>query len=214
MSHGVEVDVPRSYFVRLYFLMAVCNGRATTGAHLATLSGTLSMEIACTPSSKDCGSGWVSESVGLGWVHGNRPLDKRKLHFEFVKGHIVLLRKQKGDQQKFKSRRPITLLNVIYKIVAKAYQTRLAQVLTSLISPQQTACVQGRNIHHGIFTSECLHYAELSGLDHIIAKLDINKAYHRVEWEYLVQYLIKIGFGPNFVVLLKRPLRMQPQQSE
>jgi hypothetical protein len=73
MFHGVEVDVPRSYFVRLYLLMAVCNGRAATGSHLATLGGTFSMEIACTPSTENFVSGWVSELVGLGWVHGNRP---------------------------------------------------------------------------------------------------------------------------------------------
>jgi hypothetical protein len=115
-----------------------------------------------------------------------------------------LLQKKKGDQRRFENQRPITLLNAIYKIASKVYQIWLTEVLPSLISPQQVACVQGRNIHHGLlFMNKCLHFAELSSLDHVLAKLDINKAFDYVEWPFMLQLLEKLGFGTKFLLFLK-----------
>lgn len=81
----------------------------------------------------------------------------------FSLGLIVLLPK-KGDQHFLSNKRPITLLNVAYKIGAKALQRRLTPILQRVISPQQSAFFPGRNIHHSlVMLGEILHQANLSG---------------------------------------------------
>lgn len=62
-------------------------------------------------------------------------------------GMIVLLPKT-NDQRHLLNRRPITLLNVAYKIAAKVFQMRLSPILQQVISPEQLAFLPGRNIQH------------------------------------------------------------------
>lgn len=77
---------------------------------------------------------------------------------EFMtQGAIVLLQK-KSDQRRLCNKRPITLLNSIYKIGAKAMQLRVTLILQRTISSQQSAFLPGRNIHHALLLmSEMLH---------------------------------------------------------
>ena len=120
------------------------------------------------------------------------------MHVAFTKGCIVLLRK-KGDKKLLINKRPVTMLNVIYKILAKAYQLRLITVLNRYITQQQTACIPGRNIHHStLLLSELIHFAQLSGVDHMLLKLDVLKAFDMLEWPFLLSLLERISFGPKF----------------
>lgn len=66
-----------------------------------------------------------------------------------TKGDIVLLPK-KSDQRLLSNKRPITLLNSIYKIGAKAMQLRITPILQRTMSSQQYAFLPGRNIHHAM----------------------------------------------------------------
>lgn len=117
------------------------------------------------------------------------------LHRRFTCGFIVLLKK-KGDQRFLSNKRPITLLNVIYKIAAKAFQLRLIPILQDFITTQQSAFLPGRNIHHSIlFTNELLHQAEQSGENFILLKLDIIKAFDKIEWTFLLALLNRLGFN-------------------
>lgn len=114
-------------------------------------------------------------------------------------GHIVLIPK-KGDQFLVSNKHPLTLLNVIYKIWAKAYQLRLSKVLNRFISYHQSAFLPGRSIHHSVLLrNEILHRVALSGLDFALLKLDICKAFDKTEWDFLIALLEHIGFGPNFI---------------
>lgn len=72
-------------------------------------------------------------------MHG---LTTGTLHMDFTKGFIVLVCK-KGDQHFLTNKRPVTLLNVIYKICAKVLQLRLIPILEGFISCQQFAFLPG-----------------------------------------------------------------------
>ncbi|KAL3702498.1 hypothetical protein R1sor_020520 [Riccia sorocarpa] len=60
-------------------------------------------------------------------------LENSQLPPSFTAGDIVLLPKE-GDQTKLQNKRPITLLNAGYKIVAKLLQNRLAPILQEIVS--------------------------------------------------------------------------------
>lgn len=82
--------------------------------------------------------------------------------------------------------RPISLCNVIYKVIAKSLVNRLKTVLSEVISKNQSAFVLERLITNNIVAAyEVLHSMKTWQKDKVgsmALKLDIFKAYDRVEW--------------------------------
>ena len=111
--------------------------------------------------------------------------------------HIVLIPKIKSPK-KMSNFKPISLCNVIYKIISKVLANKLKQILPYLISLTQRAFVPGRLITDNILVAyECLHamHGHKKGKKCSLAlKLDISKAYDRVEWDFLKGIMDKMGF--------------------
>ncbi|XP_024190158.1 uncharacterized protein LOC112194141 [Rosa chinensis] len=102
--------------------------------------------------------------------------------------------------------RPIALCNVIYKIASKVIANRLKSFLPDIISPQQSAFVPNRLItDNTLVASELAHYMHKlrRGQEGFLAlKLDISKAYDRLEWGFLQRIMIKMGFAEQWVALI------------
>ncbi|CAN0886591.1 Transposon TX1 uncharacterized 149 kDa protein [Linum grandiflorum] len=85
--------------------------------------------------------------------------------------------------------RPIGLCQMPYKIIAKLMAGRLATVLPLIVSETQNGFVQNREISDNVLIAhEVMHYLKRKkkGKSYFIAlKLDMEKAYDRVEWPYL-----------------------------
>ena len=102
--------------------------------------------------------------------------------------NIVLIPKVK-TLEKISDFRPISLCNVIYKIISKVLANRLKQIFPDIISPTQSAFVLGRMITDNVLVAyETLHtmHSQKKGKKGSLAlKLDISKVYDRVEWPFL-----------------------------
>ncbi|XP_042939332.1 uncharacterized protein LOC122274351 [Carya illinoinensis] len=103
--------------------------------------------------------------------------------------------------------RPISLCNVLYKIVAKVLANRLKAFLPSIIAPAQSAFVIGRLISDNIIVAyEAIHsmqYRMRSKKEGYMAlKLDMSKAYDRIEWAFLQAVLRKMGFAEAWTKLI------------
>ncbi|XP_062099843.1 uncharacterized protein LOC133805695 [Humulus lupulus] len=119
--------------------------------------------------------------------------------------NVVLIPKKKNPEQ-LSDLRPISLCNVLYKVASKVLANRLKQVLNQVISDSQSAFIPGRLITDNIIVSfEVLHYLKRkrSGNDGYMAlKLDMSKAYDRVEWPYLKFILSQMGFSEKWINLI------------
>ena len=102
--------------------------------------------------------------------------------------NIVLIPKVK-NLEKMSDFRRISLCNVIYKIISKVLANRLKQVLLEIISPTHSAFVLGRLIIDNVLvafeTPHTMHSRKKSKTGSLALKLDVSKAYDRVEWPLL-----------------------------
>lgn len=102
--------------------------------------------------------------------------------------------------------RPISLCNVSYKIITKVIANRLKQVLDSIILENQSTFVPGRVISDNIVIGhEWIHAMKKkrTGSGGMVAlKLDMGKAYDRMEWIFLEKMRLKMSFHMRWVELI------------
>ena len=92
--------------------------------------------------------------------------------------------------------RPISLCNTIYKIFSKILANHIKRFLPKLISKEQTGFVPGRSILDGIsIIQETIHSAIKNKEACMFLKLNIHKAYDKVDWRFLCKTLEAFGFS-------------------
>ena len=112
---------------------------------------------------------------------------------------IISLIFKKGDRLLLKNWRPISLLNVNYKIGAKVLATRLKSVLPSLLNPDQTCNVPGRTIVDSLcLIRDSITYVNQKQIPLALIKIDQEKAFDCVNLAFLDSIFIKMNIGPTF----------------
>ena len=99
---------------------------------------------------------------------------------------LITLSFKKGDRLDPKNWRPITLLNVDYKIASRALAGRLRQIIHAVVAPDQSCGVPGRYIGENVsFLRDVVHFASSSDVPVALLSLDQEKAFDRVDWSFL-----------------------------
>ena len=112
---------------------------------------------------------------------------------------IALLPKTE-DRSRIQNFRPISLLNTLYKVVAKIYANCMKPLLHNCILPSQTGFVPNRCILDNIFLAfEAIEWALESNQNTSMLLLDFEKTYDRVSWSFLEQTMEKMGFEETWI---------------
>jgi len=113
---------------------------------------------------------------------------------------VISLSFKKGDRLDIRNWRPISLLNVDYKLASRVITGRLLKVIHLVVDKDQACGVPGRFIGENVaFLRDVVDYANLSNVPVAILSLDQEKAFDRLEWSFIRETLQSMGFGTSFV---------------
>lgn len=130
-----------------------------------------------------------------------------------LQASISLIHKKDKDPLDCASYRPISLLPVDVKILAKVLARRLGPIMPSIVSEDQTGFISGRHSFSNIRRLlDVVYTASSPTHSEVVISLDAEKAFDRVEWPYLFSSLQRFGLGACFVSWVKL-LYTSPQAS-
>ena len=140
---------------------------------------------------KDIGN-FVLESLNESFNTGELSITQKQ-------GLITLLPKGNKPRDLIKNWRPITLLNVDYKLLAGALASRMKEVLPSIIQNEQNGFLKNRYIGENIRTiADSLEYIRQKKVTGMTLQIDFEKAFDSLEWDYLDSVLKVYNFGEEF----------------
>lgn len=133
----------------------------------------------------------------------NSAADPTTLNHTFV----VLIPKVKIPETP-KDFRPISLCNVIFRVITKVIANRVKQILEEVISKNQSSFIPNRLItDNAMVAFEIFHWLKKKKKrkkGFVALKLDMSNAYDRVEWSFLRAMCAKLGFHENWIELIMR----------
>ena len=112
---------------------------------------------------------------------------------------LLRLLYKKDDCRYVKNWRPISLLNTDYKLASKVITERLKRVMQAIVHKDQTCGVVGRSIFSNLqLIRDMLDMIDKTNETGILVTLDQEKAFDRVDHDFLMRVLFKFGFGSSF----------------
>lgn len=113
---------------------------------------------------------------------------------------VITLLYKKGEKADIKNWRPISLLNVDFKILSKCLANRLKKCMDTIVHQDQTCGIKGRTIFENIiFTQDAVFYANKHQKPLAVISVDQAKAFDRLNRTFLFRILKKFGFGDSFI---------------
>ena len=126
--------------------------------------------------------------------------DQKLLHDSAREGILNLLPKANRDPRFLKNLRPITLLNVDYKIIEKAVAYRLCEGMKNFIHSDQTGFMPSRRMAVNIRkTLDLMNFCTLENIPALLINLDYLMAFDRVEVPSVIKSLVYFRFPPYVI---------------
>ena len=127
----------------------------------------------------------------------NEAFQKGSLSVSQRRGVISLIPKHDCDLSELTGWRPITLLNVDYKILAKCIAKRIEPFLPKLIHSDQTGFMKDRFIGQNVrLLNDLMEYTDVKEISGIFLFIDFEKAFDSIEWNFIKRSLELFNLGP------------------
>ncbi|KAG7537202.1 Reverse transcriptase domain [Arabidopsis suecica] len=120
---------------------------------------------------------------------------------------LVVLIPKVGKPEKVTQFRPISLCNVLFKSITKAMVVRLKGIISLLIGPAQSSFIPGRlSTDNIVIVQEAVHSMrrKKGRKGWMLLKLDLEKAYDRIRWDFLEDTLRAARFPENWILWIMR----------
>ena len=144
-------------------------------------------------------------NVGKFLIDGlNEAFTNSKLSITRQLGILTCLPKGGKLQEFMKNLRPITFLNVDYKILSGILVMTMRKVLPHIISNSQKGFLKDRHIGENIcLVHDIISILKKRGKEGLILLIDFKKAFGSIEWEYMTNILRPYNFGSSFIKWFK-----------
>ena len=149
-----------------------------------------------------------SDGLTVEFYRKNWNLLSKLIKRKFSKGELSVSQKQdilsllykKSDPENLDNWRPISLLNIDYKILAHVLAKRLQVILPIIISNDQQGFIKNRFIGFNIrLIQDVIDFINLFDTEGILLFLDFKKAIDTVEWSFMFKGLKKFGYKDSFI---------------
>ena len=134
---------------------------------------------------------FILRSINYGYHTGSLSLTQKQ-------GVITYLPKPNKSRHYLKNWRPISLLNVLYKLASSVISNRLKTVLDKLINQDQKGFIAGRFIGENVrLIYNVLFETKNQDIPGMILSIDFEKAFDMVSWKFMKKVLEYFNFGPS-----------------
>lgn len=136
---------------------------------------------------------FILRSINYGYRNGSLSITQKQ-------GIITCLPKPNKSRHLLKNWRPISLLNVIYKMASAVVANRMKLVLDKLILEEQKGFISGRFIAENVrLMYDILFETRNQELPGMILSVDFEKAFDTVSWKFITKVLKYFNFGPSII---------------
>lgn len=105
-----------------------------------------------------------------------------------------------SSPKKFQVYKPISLCNILYKLICKVIARCINKVLSLHIYREQFGFLNDHQIHDAIeSTQESINSIHSYKKEAVVMKTNLHKAYDSVDWSYITLILYKIGLRSHNV---------------
>ena len=140
---------------------------------------------------------YILNSLNYGYKTGSLSITQKQ-------GIITCLPKPNKSPFYLKNWRPISLLNVIYKLASSVIASRLKKVLHKLVHDDQKGFISGRFIGENIrIIYDILFETKQQEIPGLLLSVDFQQAFDSVSWKFIAKTLDYFNFGPSFKKWIK-----------
>lgn len=103
---------------------------------------------------------------------------------------MILVSKVKNAELDTESK-PISCVNILYKVISKLLIKRLQEILVQVISPFHSAFIKGRLLAENVlFTIEMVHGYNMRNITkREMLKVDLRKVFNSIRWDFILSNL-------------------------